>query len=232
MKINWYKEVRTLLRSIQEKGYHAIESYGNEDINSVDTVKKYIQEDYEKLVDLWKRELSTNDLSDLGRHIHFSEQNDYENIIKYDVPGIDLKAEDYAFDQENEHGFEELLHPIIIESSLQQYNDGHLRDSVLNAIIAVYDLIRQKSFRNEDGDNLIGKVFSLQTPILILSEIESESGKNDQKGFMQIFKGAYQGIRNPKAHSLTHDLTDTKAAQYLVFASLLARRVDEANIVE
>ena len=93
-------------------------------------------------------------------------------------------------------------------------------------------LFEEREFRNEDGDNLIGKVFSLQTPILILSEIESESGKNDQKGFMQIFKGAYQGIRNPKAHSLTHDLTDTKAAQYLVFASLLARRVDEANIVE
>jgi hypothetical protein len=46
---------------------------------------------------------------------------------------------------------------------------------------------------------------------------------------MQIFKGAYQGIRNPKAHSLTHDLTAMKAAQYLVFASLLARRIDEAR---
>ena len=46
---------------------------------------------------------------------------------------------------------------------------------------------------------------------------------------MQIFKGAYQGIRNPKAYSMTHDLTQLRAARHLVFASLLARRVDEAN---
>ena len=51
----------------------------------------------------------------------------------------------------------------------------------------------------------------------------------NRMGFMQIFKGAYQGIRNPKAHSMTHDLTAMKAAQYLVFASLLARRIDEAR---
>ena len=40
---------------------------------------------------------------------------------------------------------------------------------------------------------------------------------------------AYSGIRTPKAHSMTHDLTAIKAAQYLVLASLLARRIDEAR---
>lgn len=72
-------------------------------------------------------------------------------------------------------------------------------------------------------------MFSLEHPLLILSEVDSDSGRNDQKGFMQIFIGAYQSIRNPKAHSLEHDLDQAKAAQYLVFASLLARRVDEAK---
>jgi uncharacterized protein (TIGR02391 family) len=57
----------------------------------------------------------------------------------------------------------------------------------------------------------------------------TESGKNDQKGFLQIYQGAFLGVRNPKAHSLAHDLDQIKAAQYLVFASLLARRVDEAK---
>jgi uncharacterized protein (TIGR02391 family) len=70
---------------------------------------------------------------------------------------------------------------------------------------------------------------SIGNPLLVLSELESESGQNDQKGFMQIFKVTYQGIRNPKAHTLNHDLDEMKAAQYLVFASMLARRVEEAN---
>lgn len=78
----------------------------------------------------------------------------------------------------------------------------------------------------------MGKAFSLEDPYIVLSEIDTKSGQNDQKGFMQIYKGSFQGIRNPKAHSLTHDLNPLKAAQYLVFASLLARRIDEKLLVE
>jgi uncharacterized protein (TIGR02391 family) len=132
-------------------------------------------------------------------------------------------------DMEN---FRFLLHPMITEHALPQYDNKHLRDAVLNSIIAVFDLIRQKTGLKEDGDRLIGKAFSLDHPYLILSEIETESGQNDQKGFMQILKGSFQGIRNPKAHSLAHDLTAVKVAQYLVFASLLARRIDEAKVIK
>lgn len=126
-------------------------------------------------------------------------------------------------------GFENLLHPIIQKSSYKHYQDGHLRDAVLNSVVAIFDYIREKTGLAEDGDKLIGQAFSLNDPFVVLSELHSESGQNDQKGFMQIYKGAYQGIRNPKAHSLVHDLTEQKAAQYLVFASLLARRIEEAS---
>lgn len=127
-----------------------------------------------------------------------------------------------------EYALENLLHPAIRKAALPLFLDGHLREAVLNSIVAVFDLIRAKTELTEDGDRLIGKAFSLDEPLLVLSDLNTDSGQNDQKGFMQIFKGAYQGIRNPKAHSLTHDLTELKAAQYLVFASLLARRVEEA----
>jgi len=127
--------------------------------------------------------------------------------------------------------FEQLLHPVISEHALPQYKDGHLRDAVLNSITAVFDLIRQKTGLSEDGNKLIGKAFSIEKPYLVLSEIESESGKSDQQGFMQIFMGVYLGIRNPKAHSLVHDLDQIKAAQYLVLASLLARRIEEAKLI-
>jgi uncharacterized protein (TIGR02391 family) len=150
------------------------------------------------------------------------------------VRPLDVTATKARVDQpqENIGDFQVLLHPIIIEHALPQYDNGYLRDAVLNSIIAVFDLIRQKTNLKEDGDNLIGKAFSLHDPYLILSDIDNESGENDQKGFIQILKGSFQGIRNPKAHSLTHDLTPLKAAQYLVFASLLARRIDEAKVVK
>jgi uncharacterized protein (TIGR02391 family) len=126
-------------------------------------------------------------------------------------------------------GLENLLHPIIHMHSFQQYLNGHYRDAVLNSMLAVFDLIRDRTSLDSDGSALVTEAFSLDRAKLILSEIDTESGRNDQKGFMQIFIGAYLGIRNPKAHSLAHDLDKTKAAQYLVFASLLARRVHEAK---
>ena len=129
-------------------------------------------------------------------------------------------------------GFERLLHPVIFDNCYQQYCDGHLRDSVLNSIVAIFDFIRFRTGIEADGSNLVNRAFSLSDPYLVLSELATESGQNDQKGFIQIFNGSYQGIRNPKAHTLNHDLTEAKTAQYLVFASLLVRRVEEATLIK
>jgi len=124
-----------------------------------------------------------------------------------------------------------LLHPIVAEKALKLLQDGHLREAVLNSIMAVFHLIQERTGLTEDGEILAGKALSLRDPHLILTEVDTESGRNDQQGFMKILQGAYQGIRNPKAHRLAHDLTGPNAAQYLVFASLLARRIDEARVV-
>ncbi len=129
-----------------------------------------------------------------------------------------------------EDGFLNLLHPAILNSSYALFRNGHLRDAVLNSVLAVFDLIRQRTGLDLDGTALVGKAFSLDHPCLIFSELDTESGQNDQKGFIQLLNGSYQAIRNTKAHSLNHDLDEIKAAQYLVHASLLARRVSEAHV--
>jgi uncharacterized protein (TIGR02391 family) len=161
-------------------------------------------------------------------------ESDYEDIIRRDLPLIEQKADLHIreyFGGQPKKGFEHLLTTTILEKAYPQYVDGHLRDSVINSIIAVFDEIRKKVNLDLDGENLIGNVFSVANPKLILSELDTESGRNDQIGFMQIYQGAYRGIRNPKAHKLAHDLNEIKAAQYLVFASLLSRRIEEAKKV-
>lgn len=156
-----------------------------------------------------------------------------EQIRNWKKPRLIEEQTEVYFNQPKVLGdFSFLLHPEIIEHALTQYQHGHLRDAVLNSMIAVFDYIRKKTGLSEDGDRLIGKAFSLQEPYLILSEIVTESGRSDQKGFIQIFAGTYLGIRNPKAHTLDHDLTPLKAAQYLVFASMLIRRVEESTLVK
>jgi len=150
-------------------------------------------------------------------------------------PEVERTVEEMLFreaTQQGELGFEHLLHPAIAKSSYKQYCNGHFRDAVLNSVVAIFDYIRTLTGIDADGEALINKAFSLDDPFIVLTELTSESGKNDQKGFMQIFKGAFQGIRNPAAHSLNHDLTAEATAQYLIFASLLARRLDAAKILK
>ncbi len=233
--IAWYVEFRRLLRDIESKSRDALELYKQGGKEAARAVNGYLKSDYEKLANHWAECFREHLPSNLGRHIGFGMDGDYEDILKHDLAEIEARAEKELLkvgDQYGQFGFESLLHPIVAKASYAQYKAGHLRDAVLNSIIAVFDHIRHRTGIQADGDALIGEALSLKTPHLILSEIDSESGQNDQKGFMQIFKGAFQGIRNPKAHSLIHDLDAKKAAQYLVFASLLARRVDEAKAVK
>ena len=129
-------------------------------------------------------------------------------------------------------GIIDFLHPAIIASSYAQFRNGQYRDAVLNAIMAVFELIRRKIKSDKDGSELVCEALSLSKPKLIISTLDTESGRNEQKGYLQILQGAFWGIRNPKAHSLSTDLDKSKAAQYLVFASLLARRIDEAHVVD
>lgn len=115
-------------------------------------------------------------------------------------------------------------------AAIRHYQAGDYRSATLNGIFALFDMLRKKTGLDLDGDNLCNQAFSPSDPILILSELDTDSGRNDQRGFMDIFKGFYKGVRNPKAHSLLHDLDATKSAQHLVLASLLARRIDEAKV--
>ena len=127
-------------------------------------------------------------------------------------------------------GFDDLLHDGIRAASIAHYHSGDFRNAVLDGILAISDAIRAKTGLDADGDRLCNEAFSPHKPILIFSNLGSDSGRNDQVGFMEILKGVYKGIRNPKAHSLTHDLNQAKAAQYLIMLSLLMRRIDEATL--
>lgn len=235
--IHWYLSVKNTLRSIEQKAQDALPLCEEDGKDAAAALNDYISKDYEHLWDLWRQRFPDEHLGNLGRHIHFGMECDYNDIINHDLPELERRAEAHLLNSvgdevpQEELGFEHLLHPVVTEHAYQLFRNGHLREAVLNSVTAVFDFIRERTGSRVDGDRLIGQVMSLSDPRLVLSEIETESGQSDQKGFMQIYKGAFQGIRNPKAHSLMHDLTENKAAQYLVFSSLLARRIEEATLV-
>ncbi len=234
--IEWLISVSEKCRDLTAK---ANDAQGHLEAAAHDAAKAingYMKADYDALIRLWKQvdpEMkNTGRLGELGRHIKFGMDNDYDDILKQDLPSVLKAAEVLALAGANQVkalGFEDLLHPAIVDSSWGQYRNGHLRDSVLNAVIAVFDMIRARTGLQLDGKDLVGQAFGMDKGKLVFSEVVTETGRNDQKGFHQIYEGIYTGVRNVKAHSLTHDLNEQKAAQYLVTLSLLARRVDECK---
>ncbi len=235
--IEWLISVNEKCRELRLKAEGAAAHLEDNKDEAAKTINGYMKTDLAALVHLWKQvdpEMGEAPprLSDLARHIRFGMSNDYDDIIDDDLPDIQKHAEKVARERAGEAkpvGFEDLLHPAIIESSLDRLAAGFLREAVLNGVIAVMDMIRSRTGLQLDGAPLVQQAFNPKTGKLIFSELDTESGQNDQKGFMMIYEGVYGGVRNVKAHSLNHDLNEQNASQYLVMLSLLARRVDECK---
>ena len=197
-------------------------------------ILRHLKREIVELDRIWPKRLTTKPLTNLKKKFEYGTKKSFE-ICDEDIQWVEDTIDDYFSKQPISDvtvGILDFLHPAITTSSYSQFKDGHYREAVLNSIVAVFELIRKKTNLDRDGTALVDEVFSLTHPKLIFSELDSESGRNEQIGFMQILKGAFQGIRSPKAHSLLTDLDKLKTSQYLIFASLLARRIEEAHKVD
>lgn len=228
----WYFVIAGLLREIRKKAWDARHALEEDDAGAAKAIYAYLKTDFQQLRTAWEANgFDLRELGNLGRHVSFGMEQDFIDMLKFDIAGIEQHLDGHLrthTPKAPKVGFENFLHPVVKKASLRHYTEGVDRNAVLDAMLALSDLLRERSGLSLDGKPLVTQALSLQSPRLILSEISSESGQNDQKGFMEMISGAYIGIRNPKAQSLVHDPDGKKAAQYLITISLLVRRIAEA----
>lgn len=229
-----YTRVVRALREIARKSQEGIDTVHFDGEGHSGMIGEFVFREVKELSRAWPRHLDRREIDEFLERERPSTHEEFLALRDKFVPQLEDRVDDYFASQpvgDLGSALLEVLHPAIVQASYAQFRQGHYRDAVFNSVVAVFDLIRGRTGVDADGVALVGETFSLSSPRLILSDLVTESGRNDQKGFMQIYQGAFLGIRNPKAHSLTHDLDQIKAAQYLVFSSLLARRVEEAKAV-
>lgn len=126
-----------------------------------------------------------------------------------------------------------LVHPTIVNLCKKKFEDHHYADSVETAFKAVNERVKmhvkKQSGKELDGTSLMQQAFSPNSPIIVLADQSTLSGKDEQAGYMAIYAGAMQGVRNPKAHgNLT--ITSKRAMHLLFLASLLMHRLDDASV--
>jgi uncharacterized protein (TIGR02391 family) len=122
------------------------------------------------------------------------------------------------------------FHPEIERVSGHLFRDGHYKQAALEAYIRVIDEVKQRSGLPFDGDNLMNHAFGCanRTPVLKVNSLASDPERDEQNGFMFLFKGIV-GLRNTKAHSNRLFNDPLRAHEDLAMASLLMRILELAQ---
>lgn len=110
-------------------------------------------------------------------------------------------------------------------AELMQNNYFH---AVFEASKGLAQRIRELSGVEKDGAALVDKVFSVESPMLAINSLQTETEKSEHKGFAALLKGCFAAVRNPLAHEPKILWSgEDEAADYLSLISLLHRKLDD-----
>lgn len=114
------------------------------------------------------------------------------------------------------------------------YEAENYSHAILEATYHVSSVIREKAGVDGDGASLVGQALGGDDPKLKLNALQTESQRNVQKGYEQILRGIYLGIRNPRSHEQTTDNKETADAiiHFLGYVVGLLNASKEAFTIE
>lgn len=122
------------------------------------------------------------------------------------------------------------IHVKITSVAKSRFESTYYADAAESAFkevnTCVKDIVKRKTGKELDGAPLMKTAFSPNNPLIVLGDLSTESGRNIQQGYMEIFAGAMMGIRNPKAHD-NLNITEKRAKHFIYLASLLMQKIDE-----
>jgi len=127
--------------------------------------------------------------------------------------------------------FWSLLHPRVGELCRRLFMDGHRKEAVQAALTEVDQIVSRK-YRAVQKDGKFGtammaKSFAKDAPVIQLFRLDDPMYGDMQEGYMHLFMGVMQAMRNPKSHS-NFQIDERDAIELLFLTSRLLRKIDEA----
>ena len=161
------------------------------------------------------------------RHNQIMTVEDANVIIKYLLSLQSRMAEDLA-------GLKALIHPAILNIAESRMESGHYADAVESAFKAINNAVKEKVRsrldRELDGQKLMQRAFAPDNPILLVEgNLDTQTNRDTQSGYMMMLAGAISAIRNPKAHE-NMCIGKEDAIRKLIFASMLMYKLDAAQL--
>ena len=132
----------------------------------------------------------------------------------------------------------EAMHPTVWGAARRLWEDGHYRQAVGAASESLISVVKTRTDRRDIPDtSLWQQVFSDKDPQPRMPRLRWPGNPADQDvitmngGLRQFAPGAQMTIRNSAAHGLS-ELGEQEALERLAVLSLLARWLDECDVVE
>jgi len=93
--INWYLKSRKLLHGLQAKAVDALRHCESDEVPAAKTIATYMNTDFQQLREHWHSMFPEATFGYLGRHLSFADKIDFSDMIKYDLPAIELALDEH-----------------------------------------------------------------------------------------------------------------------------------------
>lgn len=121
-----------------------------------------------------------------------------------------------------------LIRPELWTAISDTYDAGNYNHAIIDAFHYMTEIIREKSGLDGDGEELVGKAFGGESPILRINKLQTLTERDIQKGLFHILIGMYKGIRNPRSHEQIEDAKNTADA-IIYFIDYLLGVIDKSQ---
>ncbi|MDA8216291.1 MAG: TIGR02391 family protein [Dehalococcoidales bacterium] len=122
------------------------------------------------------------------------------------------------------------VHAEVLKFCRAELLDENYFHAVLEATKSVAERLRNLTELTCDGADLVDKAFGINSPILAINSLRSETEQSEQKGFANLLKGLFGTYRNVTAHApkAVWPIGEQDALDLLSLVSYVHRRLDAA----
>lgn len=150
----------------------------------------------------------------------------FEDIVRRCASFTEARSEplggSHSFDERN-------IHTKIHSTSKKLFDDGHYASATFEAYKMLDKEVASMAKSSESGVKLMMSALSEVSPLIRLTNLSTQSEKDEQQGYKFIFSGAVMAIRNPRGHEygVIDSLTD--CLDHLSLASMMLRRLERVK---
>jgi len=196
--IDWYIKSRTLLRELQKKALDALRHCEVGEESVAKTIAGYMKADFQSLRDHWHSMFPEETFGYLGRHIGFAMQQDFNDILKYDLPEVEDKL-DRRLDEFKKSLPNSKQNPYVSEERIQELSEVSSREYDVSKLLRI---LRELNVAyNNDSYFTIGTLLRAiidHVPPIFSCSSFAEIANNYQgtKSFKKSMKHLNESLRN------------------------------------